>query len=291
MNGFVVYSFDKNKSYLFVEDEESENARFHFCREAPDELSYTEYLDRAKEFKNEMLKRDLSKAIFSRVKYVHKSVDAQQMFEVLCETYPNAFVYLISSSHFGTWIGASPEPLIQADDNKGCTVALAGTMRTDEKSDWTEKDKNEQYFVQTYIHDRLKSINIDPIFIDGPKEYVAGPVKHLQSVFNFGLNGNKPLEVAKRLHPTPAVSGLPQRSSVKLIYETENYKRSLYTGFLGEVSESDANLFVNLRCAQIFEDKVALYLGGGFTKDSDIEKEWMETENKSKTLLKVIENM
>jgi isochorismate synthase len=34
-----------------------------------------------------------------------------------------------------------------------------------------------------------------------------------------------------------------------------------------------------------------LYVGGGFTKDSNIELEWQETERKSKTLLSVIQDI
>jgi isochorismate synthase len=48
------------------------------------------------------------------------------------------------------------------------------------------------------------------------------------------------------------------------------------------------NIFVNLRCAQIIGDRIYLYLGGGFTAESDSEKEWEETENKSKTLLNLL---
>lgn len=291
VDGFVVYSFDKYKSYLFVEDENETNSQFHYCREVPKELSKDDYFRNATEFRDQIIERGLSKAIFSRVKFVKKSVDAHLFFDALCETYPNAFVYLISSSHFGTWIGATPEPLVEAKNERGYTVALAGTKKSEENNDWGDKEKREQYFVQEFIQERLESINIKTIDVEGPIEHIAGPVKHLKSSFNFVLSGNEPLEVARRLHPTPAVSGLPQRESIALINQIEGKNRSLYTGFLGEVNRTEANLYVNLRCAQIFEDKIALYLGGGFTKDSVVENEWEETENKARTLLKVIENL
>jgi isochorismate synthase len=34
-----------------------------------------------------------------------------------------------------------------------------------------------------------------------------------------------------------------------------------------------------------------LYLGGGYTKDSNPELEWEETENKSKTLLDLVQKL
>ena len=50
-----------------------------------------------------------------------------------------------------------------------------------------------------------------------------------------------------------------------------------------------SRLFVNLRCAQLFENTAYLYVGGGFTKDSIPDLEWDETENKAQTLLKVMQ--
>ncbi len=41
---------------------------------------------------------------------------------------------------------------------------------------------------------------------------------------------------------------------------------------------------------QVFPEKYALYVGGGITCDSEMEKEWKETEAKAQTLLSVIES-
>jgi isochorismate synthase len=48
------------------------------------------------------------------------------------------------------------------------------------------------------------------------------------------------------------------------------------------------NYYVNLRCMQIFDDHVELYLGGGITRDSDPLVEWDETEEKAKVLFSVL---
>ena len=48
---------------------------------------------------------------------------------------------------------------------------------------------------------------------------------------------------------------------------------------------------MNLRCAQIADNKAFLFVGGGITKDSDSEKEWEETNHKAQTLLNVFDNI
>ena len=67
------------------------------------------------------------------------------------------------------------------------------------------------------------------------------------------------------------------------------YSRDLYAGYLGLIEDGKSQLYVNLRCAQFFQDSAYLYVGGGYTKHSLSEKEWNETERKSETLLKIFE--
>ena len=65
----------------------------------------------------------------------------------------------------------------------------------------------------------------------------------------------------------------------------ENQSRGFYTGFIGVKTEKFSQYFVNLRCANYQNNLLNIFVGGGFTKDSDAELEWNETENKSKTII------
>jgi isochorismate synthase len=50
------------------------------------------------------------------------------------------------------------------------------------------------------------------------------------------------------------------------------------------------NLFVTLRCMQVFVNGYRLYAGGGLLKDSIEEQEWQETETKLDTMRHIIYN-
>ncbi|MFK7785037.1 MAG: chorismate-binding protein [Crocinitomicaceae bacterium] len=284
--GFVVANFDKSKAYRFEEGAIS-------LSRLPDQkpLCYSEelYLRKADHFIREIQSQGLSKAIFSRIKSHSSSKKTDEVFADLVKKYPSAFVYLISSEHFGTWIGATPEILVSCDFQTGETVALAGTKKASDSSEWGEKEKAEQQFVTDFIEGQLTRLSLRNISKNGPKDRIAGPVKHLETTFQFSLGDVKPISIADKLHPTPAVSGLPQKEAIDLINSVEAHDRSLYTGCIGIVGEQ-TKLFVNLRCAQYIENEYFLYLGGGFTKDSVAAKEWEETENKSRTLLDILEN-
>ena len=79
------------------------------------------------------------------------------------------------------------------------------------------------------------------------------------------------------------------------ILENENYNREYYTGFLGELNKKSikkkklkSDLYVNLRCMQIKNQQAFIYMGCGITKDSNPEKEWEESVNKSMTMKKIL---
>jgi isochorismate synthase len=167
---------------------------------------------------------------------------------------------------------------------------LASTKNADDQSPWNEKEKKEQEFVSVFINDNLQSLGIDSIKQTEVYESYAGPVKHLRSDFHF--SSSKSIEaILNCLHPTPAVCGLPQKSALKLIDELEQHKREFYAGYIGEINEEQTAIYVNLRCCQITENQIHLFLGGGYTRESNPLLEWEETENKSRTILDIIQKL
>ena len=287
-NGFVLTDFTKNEKFLF--EESSTVAEYSFSKTKPLVASKEEYLAAARNFLQEIKDQGLSKAVFSRTKKITYVSNPRQLFEKLCELYPYAFVYLISSEHFGTWIGASPEKLLQVKGNITSTISLAGTKKSGDLSEWGEKESLEQEYVTNFIKEKLKKVAVDEVVQFEKEELLAGPVKHLATRFEFKNNEGEEMTIASSLHPTPAISGYPQDLAMNLIEKHESHQRSLYAGIIGILSKNETQLFVNLRCAQLVDNQAYLYLGGGFTKDSVLEKEWQETENKAETLLKVFQN-
>lgn len=256
-------------------------------------LTQEEYLPRLKHAIDKMQEKGLHKFIFSRIQIKEGDYDVAHIFENLCAKYPNAFVYFIQLPEIGTWMGATPEILSTLDENTFTTFSLAGTQPTqtiDHVYNWEKKERDEQTFVTSYIQKTFETYQI-PFDLIGPDTKIAGPVAHLLSTFKANKQAVLPHlnSLLNSLHPTPAVCGIPKQDAQNFIIETETHERAYYTGFLGPITSSEINLYVNLRCMQLFYKKLALYLGGGITLDSVPELEWQETELKATTLLSVIE--
>ena len=294
--GFVFSNFEANVFYGFQVAENnftSALTSYKSLTEKPYVYTTREYLLQAHSFLNGIQQLGLDKAVFSRVKSrIFPLSEAENLFHELCQTYPKACVYLLSSELLGTWIGATPEILVEIHQGQLFTMALAGTKKSNTKEEgWGGKEMKEQAYVTAFVEEKLKRLNVRSLEVLGPYDYQAGPVTHLRTDI-CGVAENIPtIDIVKGLHPTPAVSGLPQREAMELISSVEYHHRMLYTGIVGWLGKEHTRLFVNLRCAQLQENEAFLYLGGGFTTESIPELELDETENKSKTLIACMEKI
>ena len=298
-NGFLMAPFDiKNKIPFipneFVEYYESQekkpvrekNKKIVF--DSKNKESFEELVKKAKET---IASGELKKVVISQTQELNSKRSVISIFQDLLFHYPLALVYLWNHSSVGTWFGASPEQFINSKGDFTQTMALAGTEVFDKKNSpsWSNKEIREQELVSIQVEKDLKTLfTSDQIQKSQTTNHRAGNLVHLCTYFEFPkLNGNL-LEVAKALHPTPAVGGVPKKDAQEFIYSNEPYDRSFYTGFLGPTNTFESQLFVNLRCASWTPKATTLYIGAGITLASDPEKEWFETLRKAKTLGKVL---
>ena len=253
----------------------------------------------------------LEKVVLSRCQTVPlKKSDPVEVLMKLLSTYPSAFVYCWYHPEIGLWLGATPETLIELNAKRIKTMALAGTQKYDGNlnATWGNKEQHEQKFVTEFLMDQLSG-SVDKVTVSKTETIKAGELLHLRTTITGILNSSLDA-ILKKLHPTPAVCGLPQDLARSFILSRENYQREFYTGFLGELNllqinrrnsnrknvennaydfmKTGTHLFVNLRCMQIKNDQALIYVGGGITEDSIPEFAWEETVNKTSTIYRVL---
>ncbi|WPR73690.1 chorismate-binding protein [Algoriphagus sp. NG3] len=244
----------------------------------------------------------LEKVVPARTKTIPIPTD----FDLSCtllsmmEAYPNAFINFFHLPNVGTWIGASPETLIETKGDIFTTMSLAGTQKATEDNPlksvaWTQKEIEEQALVSRYIVSCFKKIRLREYEEHGPKTVVAGNLLHLRSDFRINMQETGFPELGSvmlsLLHPTSAVCGMPRKEAHDFLQEYEGFDRSFFSGFIGPVNlHGSTSIYVNLRTASLHNDKATLYAGAGVTEDSDPEKEWEETELKCQIIGKFIQN-
>ncbi len=232
---------------------------------------------------------ELEKVVLSRSEWIGRQGEPGAIFDRLEELYPDAYVHLFHLPDQGTWIGASPELLLDIRGDEGRTQALAGTRARGGEEEWSEKERREQSTVAAHIRSVLQAKDVPIDREKGPITTPAGSIEHLSTEFFFSsaaIDG-KLSPLLKDLHPTPAVCGAPREKAMNCIRELESRSRSFYAGAIGPWGvQGERALYVNLRSARIWQKGVELFVGGGINEGSDPEKEWEETERKARTMLK-----
>lgn len=261
-------------------------------KEVAAETSMDSYLRGFQLLMERIHSKQISKAVLSRVMLYKKPsrFSPIEFFDRLSEVYPAAFVHLFYHPLAGLWAGATPELLLQREGNSVITMALAGTQKqTNDAYFWGEKEQEEHRILYDHIEPIFAKHGCGLLKKSAPYSVEAGAVAHLRTDFEFSCGADTQFEqLVADYHPTPAVAGWPVPASVEAITAAEAHSRSYYSGYLGEISENSAALFVDLRCVQIGETNLAIFVGGGITSQSVAASEWEETINKSKTMVDVI---
>lgn len=304
-NGFVFVSFDNARKYLIPQEasdvyvETIDNTVFYLT-----ETVDLQYSDEAKIDFEQLVAKGITairserfeKLVLSRKEVLSLTAfEVESTFRKFVQNYPTAFKYCWYHPQVGFWMGATPEQLLKKQSNSINTVALAGTQLYSESVVWEAKEQQEQVFVTDYIVDNLKDL-VKDIQVSSPYTFQAGSICHIKTDIQAELKVTTDFgSCLKRLHPTPAVCGLPKVAAQQFIISEEGYDRRMYAGFLGELNvdfatfkRESSDLFVNLRCMELEGNQANLYIGCGITKDSIPEKEFLETVNKSMTIKRCI---
>ncbi|ROI07454.1 hypothetical protein EGH90_05930 [Kaistella haifensis] len=251
------------------------------------QVEYQQKLENVIDFIKE---NNLSKLVISRRKLVDFdgfSVDLNQTFLNLCQSYPNAFVYFFIKDNL-CWIGAFSEVLgkFNKKTSEFETMSLAGTLPVEES--WTSKELEEQKPVTLFIKNILKNFASE-VNESETYDHISGNIKHLRTDFKAKIEKTELENLIAELHPTPAVCGIPKDFCQKAIENFETHPRKFYAGYIQVETAQTIQYFVNLRCAEFFKNAALIYVGGGITAESSPEKEWKETELKSQAILKNLE--
>ena len=124
-----------------------------------------------------------------------------------------------------------------------------------------------------------------------PEVAVFGPVAHLATPIRGQLHEPAPsaLELARLLHPTPAVGGTPRAAALDAIRALEGFDRGRYAGPVGWVdARGDGEWAIALRGAELDGARARLVAGAGIVAGSDPDAEWAETQAKLEPMLRAL---
>jgi menaquinone-specific isochorismate synthase len=236
---------------------------------------------------------ELEKVVLAREVVVEADTpfDAREVVHGLVTSQPGSIVY--ASAGF---VGASPELLVRREGDVVESRPVAGTTVADSDEALlalaaSVKDTREHRFVVDGIVDVLAPRCADLHADATPEVAVFGPVAHLATPIRGHLASPAPsaLDVARLLHPTPAVGGTPRRAALDAIRALEGFDRGRYAGPVGWVdARGDGEWAIALRGAELDGARARLVAGAGIVAGSDPDAEWAETQAKLEPMLRAL---
>ncbi len=238
---------------------------------------------------------ELQKVVLARCVEVATSATPEGVLRDLSARYPTCTVFAVARED-AVFLGATPETLVRVRRGRVWTQALAGTAPRGADPDEdgafrrqlvsSSKEAREHELVVAHVRQALSSLCAR--VVQGPRQVVTLPnVHHLRTRFAGWLSAQATvLEVAERLHPTPAVAGLPVRRARQWIRTRESVPRGWYTGVVGWVDAAgDGELAVAIRCGLLRGGRAWLFSGCGVVAGADPEREYRESQLKLRPVL------
>ncbi|HYG95891.1 MAG TPA: isochorismate synthase [Solirubrobacterales bacterium] len=244
---------------------------------------------------------EMSKVVLAREVIVETAGahDPAAVFGAMREQFPACFCFCCGTPE-AAFIGASPELLVRRSGAGVSTVALAGSTRRSsdpavddhlgEQLLRSDKDRREQRIVAERI---VRALRPHAVWVEAaaePEIVKVANIQHLATPVIAQLaEPHSAIELAGRLHPTPAVGGEPWPRAAAAIAELEGMDRGWYAAPVGWMDATeDGEFCVALRSALLRDREAHLFAGVGVVAGSDPAAELAETEVKLGALLPLL---
>ena len=117
--------------------------------------------------------------------------------------------------------------------------------------------------------------------------HVMHIVSNVEGRIGPGLDA---IDVLKASFPAGTVTGAPKVRAMQIIDELEPVKRGVYSGAVGYLGfNGDMDVAIAIRTAVLKDRKLHIQAAAGVVADSDPRSEWLETQHKTRAILKAAE--
>ncbi len=224
-----------------------------------------------------------------------------EIYRALRTINPSPYMFFLDFTDFHI-IGASPEILVRVEEDAVMTRPLAGTrprgksptedamLEQELRSD--EKERAEHIMLVDLGRNDIGrvsepgTVEVSDLMDVERYSHVMHLVTHVQGRLQRDLTA---FDALRACFPAGTVSGAPKIRAMEIIAELEPEKRGPYAGAVGYFSFSgNMDMAIAIRTMVMTKGVAYVQAGGGIVYDSVPEREFEESMNKAKALLKAI---
>ena len=265
-------------------------------------ISKQRFLNNVIKAKKYIKKGDIFQVVLSQRFKAKLQKDPIEVYKKLRVTNPSPFMYFFNFKDFQI-IGASPEILVRLRDGQITIRPIAGTRPRGKNK------KQDIFYAKDLLKDKkelaehlmlldlgrndtgrvsqINTVKVTEKFKIERYSHVMHIVSNVVGKFN---NGYSKFDTLLSGFPAGTVSGAPKIRAMEIIDELETTKRKVYAGGIGYFTAAgEFDTCIALRTAIVKDGFLYAQAGAGIVADSKPIKEYIETENKAKALIKAME--
>ncbi len=225
-----------------------------------------------------------------------------EIYRALRTINPSPYMFYLDFKDFQI-VGASPEVLVRVEDGMVMTRPLAGTRprgKTPEEDALLEKElRNDEKERAEHIMlvdlgrndigrvSQPGTVAVSELMDVERYSHVMHLVTHIQGKLRPDMNA---FDALRACFPAGTVSGAPKVRAMEIIAEMEPEKRGPYAGAVGYFSFSgNMDMAIAIRTMVVNKGVAYVQAGGGIVYDSVPQREYEESMNKARVLLKALE--
>jgi len=261
-----------------------------------------EFLAGVEKSKEYVMAGDIVQVVLSQRFERNSSGEPFNIYRALRVINPSPYMYYLDTGE-AKIVGSSPEILVRVENGKIVLRPIAGTRKRgatetlDKALEAELKDDPKEVAEHIMLVDlgrndvgrvaRTGSVKVTELMAVERYSHVMHLVSNVEGDLKPGLDA---FDVLAACFPAGTVSGAPKVRAMEIIEEIEPDRRGPYAGSVGYLSYSgNMDTCITIRTLIIKDGKVYVQAGAGIVADSEPEKEYTETLNKAKGMMKAVD--
>jgi anthranilate synthase component 1 len=245
---------------------------------------------------------DIIQVVPSQRFHTKLNCDPFDVYRAIRSLNPSPYMYYLNFNDMKI-VGASPELLVRCENGIVETRPIAGTRPRGRNEDEDKKLEKELLSDAKERAEHVMLVDLgrndigrvckpgsvkvtDFMFIE-KYSHVMHIVSNCRGILDKDKNA---FDVLRACFPAGTVSGAPKVRAMEIIDELENTRRGYYAGAIGYFSFSgNMDTCITIRTMLVKGKDAFIQAGGGIVADSIPSREYQETVNKAKAMVKAIE--
>ena len=311
-DGIVFDHWNNVNYYYYSSDDRFDTVKALFTGSSPmSPLSYSPprvnipkevFEEQVRKAKSYIAAGDILQVVLSKRYDFTVKGDLLAFYKALRRINPSPYMYFLKLGSRKI-IGSSPEMLVRVEGDVVETYPIAGTRPVTNDAARNDalaaellsdpKERAEHTMLVDLARNDLGKVSTFgsvqvPEFME-VQQY--SHVQHIVSRVTGRLSGgHDSFDALRAVFPAGTVSGAPKVRAMEIIEECEPTSRGPYAGAVGYFSNNgNADFAITIRTLIVDGQRASIQVGAGIVADSVPEREWFETEDKIRALLRALE--